>query len=177
MERIRYRSGFFPLWIFQRLFMHHPFAAAFEIDYTILRDITLTFSYIYIYQICRLSWRREVCQNRKVSEEIYIYIQKKKKKRNSLNRVWKKYWNTYWIFKVNITLFKIIRSFRSRIPKPFILSPLFNFFFLDSETRRNIFHQFYFYSLRVKINFSNSGRKQKRKGKGREGKSYKNWHG
>lgn len=59
----------------------------------------------------------------------YIYIQKKKKKRNSLNRVWKKYWNTYWIFKVNITLFKIIRSFRSRIPKPFILSPLFNFFF------------------------------------------------
>lgn len=61
--------------------MHHPFAAAFEIDYTILRDITLTFSYIYIYQICRLSWRREVCQNRKVSEEIYIYTKEKEKKK------------------------------------------------------------------------------------------------
>lgn len=177
MERIRYRSGFFPLWIFQRLFMHHPFAAAFEIDYTILRDITLTFSYIYIY----ISNMQVILETRSVPKSQgfggNIYIQKKKKKRNSLNRVWKKYWNTYWIFKVNITLFKIIRSFRSRIPKPFILSPLFNFFFLDSETRRNIFHQFYFYSLRVKINFSNSGRKQKRKGKGREGKSYKNWHG
>lgn len=82
VERIRYRSGFFPLWIFQRLFMHHPFAAAFEIDYTILRDITLTFS--YIYQICRLSWRREVCQNRKVSKEIYIYIHKRKRKKETV---------------------------------------------------------------------------------------------
>lgn len=98
-----------------------------------LYDITRynfdVFIYIYISNMQVILETRSVPKSQGFGGNIYIYTQKKKKKRNSLNRVWKKYWNTYWIFKVNITLFKIIRSFRSRIPKPFILSPLFNFFF------------------------------------------------
>lgn len=95
-----------------------------------------------------------------------IYVKEKEKKKPSLNRVCKKYWNTYWIFKVNITLFEITRSFRSRIPKPFILSLLYSIFFYLSLSKfwktKKYPPILFFYFLQVKINFSNSRRKQKK---------------
>lgn len=63
------------LWIFQRLFMHRPFAAAFEIDYTtIFTTYNFDITRFHIYQICGLPWRRELCQNPKLSKEIYIHV-------------------------------------------------------------------------------------------------------
>lgn len=63
--------------------MHHPFAAAFEIDYTILRDITLTFSYIYIYIKYAGYPGDEKCAKiaRFRRKYIYIYTKEKEKKK------------------------------------------------------------------------------------------------
>lgn len=63
--------------------MHHPFAAAFEIDYTILRDITLTFSYIYIYisNMQVILETRSVPKSQGFGGNIYIYTKEKEKKK------------------------------------------------------------------------------------------------
>lgn len=61
--------------------MHHPFAAAFEIDYTILRDITLTFSYIYIYIKYAGYPGDEKCAKIARFRRKYIYTKEKEKKK------------------------------------------------------------------------------------------------
>lgn len=61
--------------------MHHPFAAAFEIDYTILRDITLTFSYIYISNMQVILETRSVPKSQGFGGNIYIYTKEKEKKK------------------------------------------------------------------------------------------------
>lgn len=85
------------LWIFQRLFMHRPFAAAFEIDYTtIFTTYNFDITRFHIYQICGLPWRRKLCQNRKLSKEIYICMYKKKKGKGKKTRVWTEFVKKYW---------------------------------------------------------------------------------